>query len=265
MKIGATVISEDMDPLQLAEEFHKKEVNIIELQYNKKFTEKKIKRIKELNLDISVHCPNMRLKYPIWSFITKKPQLYFKRHQAKEFGKSLLVAEKLEATHYVMHGGGFPRGYSRFEWLKKKEKFPEVLTRDLKSFFMKAKDSGVKVLLENLMPFNIFGEISDIVYTQEKFPWTGFCLDFAHSELTKQTDTLKRFDIEHVHISDNDLINDSHLAIGEGKIDIFKLFKILRDKGYKRKIISEDQNISNAVKSVEKTKELLKNFQKVYK
>lgn len=262
MKIGALAISEGIKPSQTVEEVYKKGIHTIELLYNTNLTLEEIKRIKKLDLDISIHCPfkNMQLKYPPWSFIINKPRFYFERYKIKEFEKSFLAAEKLEATHYIMHGGGFPRGYSKFVRLRKKEKFLQALVTDLKPFFIKAKDLRIKVLLENLMPNNIFGEVSDILYIQEKFPWTGFCLDFAHSELTKQTDILKDFCIDHVHISDNDSKNDLHLPIGDGKLDFFKLFNILKNKNYKGKVICEDLNIPNAVKSVAKTESLFKNF-----
>lgn len=265
MKIGGNT-AENMRPSQIAEEFYREGISVVELIYSKEFVYEEIRKIKELNLDISLHCPSddLKLKYYFWSFIIRKPHFYFKKSLIKKFEKAILTAEKLEATHYIMHGGWFPKGHSKFGWLREKEKFLEALIRDFKPLFIKAKDSGVKFLLENLVPHNIFGETSDIVYVQEKFPWLGFCLDFAHSELTEQTDILKEFDIDHVHISDNDLKNDLHLPIGEGKIDFFKLFSLLKNKDYKGKIICEDTNIYNTVKSIEKTKELLKNFQKLY-
>ena len=51
----------------------------------------------------------------------------------------------------------------------------------------------------------------------------GVCFDYAHAALSNVpcrdwAKTLAPF-IKHVHINDNDLITDLHLAVGDGKID----------------------------------------------
>lgn len=266
MKIGSSVMA-PIKPSCIVKSFYENNLNIIELEYNKMFTPEEIRKIKEFDMNISIHCPfrNLRIKYSLPSLILNMPRFYFGKSYIKMMDESLIAAKKLDATCCVIHGGGLPHGYHRFKKLRNREELLKALVKDLKPFFIKSKNLGIKVLLENLMFNNIFGKTSDIKYVQDKFPWLGFCLDFAHSELTMQTDELKIFHVDHVHVSDNDLKNDLHLPVGDGKMCFFKLFDTLKNMGYKGKIISEDVNIHNAVKSVKRLEGLLKEFQKLYK
>ena len=51
----------------------------------------------------------------------------------------------------------------------------------------------------------------------------GVCLDYAHAALSKVApeEWAKRLGryVKHVHINDNDLVSDLHLAWGDGKIN----------------------------------------------
>lgn len=259
MKIGALSFKEIATPSQIAQKFYDNDIKVIELGYSEDLISEEIKRIKQLGLDLSVHClfRDLRLNYSLTSFILNMPYFYFKKEPLKNIEKGFLAAEKLEATHYILHGGVFPKGFFRFKRLRHEEKFLDVFIQEFKSLFIKAKDSKTKIVLENLPYGQIFSKVTHITKVIEQFPWIGFCFDFTHSELTKQTDLLNDLDIDYVHLSDNDFINDLHLSLGQGKLDFTKLFKILKDKRYDGKLIVECKTVSDAIESLEYLKKFI--------
>lgn len=257
MKLGAAFGCEDiLKPSFIAKKFYENNINVVEFMYDQQFNPKEIRAIREFNLDISIHCPTkeLRLQHSFIDFFLKRPNFYFKKNMINKIEKSFLVAERLDATHYIMHGGTFPKGYSRFKRLRKKEKFIDSFIRDFKFLFLKAKDSGIKIVLESLTERNIFEEALDIRSVQKIFPWAGLCLDFAHSELTNQTNFLKKQKIDHVHVSDNDLKNDFHLPIGGGSLNFVKLFTILKNQNFNGKIIAECLSIEDTISSFNRLK-----------
>ncbi|MCI7768029.1 MAG: sugar phosphate isomerase/epimerase [Oscillospiraceae bacterium] len=99
---------------------------------------------------------------------------------------------------------------------------------------------------------NILGEYPDMhIYMENMFddsprllaalakrlsdvPNFGVCFDYAHavifgSDIDDWVDSLSPF-VRHMHINDNDLKNDLHLAVGEGKIDWAHFRKCFEDK-----------------------------------
>jgi len=252
MKLGIAICGEKVPtPSEATKEFYKQGIKTVELGYNEKFTSQEIKRIKNFDLDLSIHCPsqNLRLEFSVIRFFLNNPKFYFPKPQIKYIEKGFAIAEKLEATHYVMHGGVFPKGYFRFKSLRKRDKIVKSFIKSFQPLFLKSKDNGIKIVLENLTRGNLFSDISEIIAVKNKCPWLGFCLDFAHSELTNQTDLLKDLKIDHVHVSDNNLVNDSHIALGTGKMDFTKLKKILKEQKFNGKVLAECPHIKDAINS----------------
>lgn len=63
-----------------------------------------------------------------------------------------------------------------------------------------------------------------------KFDNFGVCFDYAHAALTKVpladwSEALSIY-VRHIHINDNDLVSDLHLAVGEGKIDWDEFYRL---------------------------------------
>ncbi len=83
----------------------------------------------------------------------------------------------------------------------------------------------------------------------------GLCLDYAHAALTTTSEeiwyeSLAPY-IRHMHINDNDLISDLHLAAGDGNIDYTK-FKTLSEKyDTEGRILLEVNGIDKARRSLE--------------
>lgn len=83
----------------------------------------------------------------------------------------------------------------------------------------------------------------------------GLCLDYAHAALTTTSEEIWYENlapyIRHMHINDNDLISDLHLAAGDGNIDYTK-FKALSEKyDTEGRILLEVNGIDKARRSLE--------------
>jgi len=251
MKLGGALCKDFFPkPSDLVNAYCEHGIKVIELTYDSRYVSQEVKSIRGFDIDLSMHCPiSLRLRHCLWNFVLN-PKFYYNKYEVKEIEKGFQVAEKLDATHYVMHGGVFPRGYFRFKRFCDRKDFLKEFVRTFEPLFINGKDSNVKIVLENLDFGNLFSEASDIKYIQEKFPWLGFCLDFGHSELTGQTRLLKDMKIDHVHVSDNNSKKDLHLPLGKGKLNFYKLLKVLKIPEFDGKIIVECKSISGIVTSI---------------
>ena len=89
---------------------------------------------------------------------------------------------------------------------------------------------GIHVFVENMfdldpdMLVQLAGEMAEE-------PYFGICLDYAHATISKVEakkwfEVLKPY-IKHMHINDNDLKHDLHMAIGTGNINYKELKELL--------------------------------------
>ncbi|MBQ4068181.1 MAG: sugar phosphate isomerase/epimerase [Lachnospiraceae bacterium] len=83
------------------------------------------------------------------------------------------------------------------------------------------KYTDINIYLENMfdMTPDIMLKLGESLCKYENF---GICLDYAHASLGKVqphiwVEKLGKY-IKHIHINDNDLVSDLHLAWGDGKI-----------------------------------------------
>ena len=142
------------------------------------------------------------------------------------FRKSMQIARRLGVKGVVFHtgllGGLNLRSFAD-RWLEKSKGF----LRELAGEF-----PDVEIYLENTFeqePY-VFEKLAKELADVKNF---GLCVDYAHASLTKVSasewiETLATY-IRHIHVNDNDLQNDLHLAVGDGKID-FARFKFLLAK-----------------------------------
>lgn len=82
--------------------------------------------------------------------------------------------------------------------------------------------SDIGIYLENMFDTTpeLMAQLSERLCIFDNF---GICLDYAHAVLSKASpetwaETLGRY-VKHVHINDNDLVSDLHLAWGDGLIN----------------------------------------------
>lgn len=106
------------------------------------------------------------------------------------------------------------------------------------------KHPEISIYLENMFDTtpDIMERMSEVLC---KYPNYGVCLDYAHAALSKAApevwaERLGRF-VKHIHINDNDLVSDRHLAWGNGQIDRAAFYR------------SYDRYMSNATVLIETT------------
>ena len=142
------------------------------------------------------------------------------------FRKSMQIAGRLGVKGVVFHTGllgGLSQRSFADRWLEKSKGFLRELAFEFPE---------TEIYLENTFeqePY-VFERLAKELSDVKNF---GLCVDYAHASLTKVpvsewVETLAPF-IRHFHVNDNDLQNDLHLAVGDGKID-FARFKFLLEK-----------------------------------
>ncbi|MBP1546527.1 MAG: sugar phosphate isomerase/epimerase [Oscillospiraceae bacterium] len=134
--------------------------------------------------------------------------------------ESLDIARELGVKGVVFHTNHNPALTADFyikNWFERNEIFWRSILPEY---------SDIQVYMENMfddspkMLSGLARRLSDV-------PNFGVCLDYAHaviygSDIEEWVNTLSPY-VKHMHINDNDLKNDLHLAVGDGKID-WKLF-----------------------------------------
>lgn len=135
---------------------------------------------------------------------------------------SLDIARKIGAGGVVFHTNHNPALTADFyigHWLERNEKFWRTIL---------AEYSDLDIYMENMFdnsPYMLAG-LAERLKEIKNF---GVCFDYAHavifgSDIDEWVRVLAPY-VRHMHINDNDLKNDLHLAAGDGKID-WNRFKI---------------------------------------
>ena len=120
------------------------------------------------------------------------------------------------------------------------------------------KNPDINIYLENM--FDDTPELlRRVAEGMKDVPNFGVCLDIAHAFLGKVTvtdwiDELKGF-VKHLHINDNDGLQDLHLAVGDGKID----WSVLENKD----LFELDPSVLIEVSGKEKLENSLKTLRKM--
>ena len=130
--------------------------------------------------------------------------------------QSLNAARKMSAHAVIFHTNYNPFLNSKQYiegWIKQNAEYWSGLLEEY---------PDVSIYLENMFDTtpDILGELSGRLC---RYPNYGVCLDYAHAAITKTDPAewareLGKF-VKHVHINDNDMVSDLHLAWGDGTID----------------------------------------------
>ena len=209
---------------------------------------RKIKNLgKEKNIDFSVHAPFLfdDIAYP---------HDEIRKIFVNEVKKSIDFAEQIGAKMVNTHPG------------KKSIRPPEV---DVFSELPYQKDLYLKNSMESLAEIKNYAESKNIIMAVEntsegvgksprnintlisKTEGVIFNLDIGHSNITRNTEEFLELPISHMHLHDNDGVEDRHRPPGEGNINFKELKENLLNKGYKGKIILELYSIAEILKGLE--------------
>ena len=118
--------------------------------------------------------------------------------------------------------------------------------------------SDISIYLENMFESSpdMLEELSKALSTYQNY---GVCLDYGHAAISKTEpmDWAKRLGrfVKHVHINDNDLTSDLHLAWGDGKIDRKGFYRSYENYFGDATVLIETRGIESQQRSLKKLKE----------
>ncbi len=199
--------------------------------------QRRVRSLKETaqanNIDLVVHAP--------WAGINiALPSPALRRAVLKRLEKSIRYAKQLDCRLWLFHPGSktaLSHIYPGKDW--------QLNLKSVRTLLMNARKEGVEVAIENLPePYpNLMKSTADFQrFYEELDDDIGMVLDVAHANLNGQIqDFMKQFHekIVHMHVSDNDGVNDLHLGIGHGIIDWENFAKTVKKEEYGNLIILE--------------------------
>lgn len=119
---------------------------------------------------------------------------------------------------------------------------------------------GIEIYLENMFDANP-DLLAKIAKNLASYPGFGICLDYAHAVISGTAmevwvDSLAQF-VRHLHINDNDLRRDLHLAVGDGDIDWKQFASYYRQYFSSCSTLIETEQPEQQIRSLQYLKQLL--------
>lgn len=162
--------------------------------------------------------------------------------------QSISEAKKMGASAVIFHTNYEPflnsPDYIK-DWVEQNARFWSELLK---------KHPDISIYLENMFDSvpDILEQLSERLCAYDNY---GVCLDYAHAALSKVrpeewAKRLGRF-VKHVHINDNDLTSDLHLAWGDGKIDREKFYISYEEYLQGSSVLIETSSADNLKRSME--------------
>ncbi|MEM5868901.1 MAG: sugar phosphate isomerase/epimerase family protein [Candidatus Aenigmatarchaeota archaeon] len=233
-------------------EFKKNNIHAVELvdEYPIRLNKRRVEIIKSFDFEYSVHCPFVHLMLP-------HPDKMIRRFYLKLIEKSLKFAKEIHASEYVLHGGVIPKIYLEQEGGKPRIYFLDLWIKEVAPLLENL--GNIKILVENLSPKEVFGFSEDFDYIKEKIRNIELCFDVAHAIVFNTFEKWIEKDFSYIHLSDNNLKDDEHLAIGEGKIDFENILRRILEKSENKriKIILEVRSFNGCLKSIEALEKII--------
>ncbi len=164
-----------------------------------------------------------------------------RKFPVREVIKACDAAAMLRAHYLVLHPG--PERVEKphpEEWYHRMR----CAANSLNEVAVHCRHVGLVLLLENMLPHLMFGNVSDLLFLLGAIRETnvGTCLDTGHAFLSKDFRTVIHKLSGHLrmlHVNDNMGDRDSHLSPGEGAIDWISLFRQLEEWKFHGPLILE--------------------------
>lgn len=166
--------------------------------------------------------------------------------------QSIEVAKRLGASAVVFHTNYNPfldsLAYNKI-WIEQNaEYWSSVLEQH----------TEISIYLENMFDSSpdMLEELSKTLSGYQNY---GVCLDYGHAAISKTepVEWARRLGkyVKHIHINDNDLICDSHLAWGAGKIDRFGFYRSYESYMGDASVLIETRTTENKLRSLKQLEE----------
>ena len=246
MKLGASTLAGLNDTLEDCLEF----IESLGLEYAELVHQFPCENIatdilESYNLKYSIHSPFMDVNI---ASLQEKSRL----NSIEQIKSSIDLANKIDAETVVVHPGLMPFLARPFE-----DKVYQTANRSIIELGNYGKDLGVNATIENMptfegMIYKNMQDLHDFVSENEMF----MTLDIGHANHVGYSADEMYFDsIKHIHAHDNFGDDDSHLALGEGSIDLKHIIQTFESKNYDGIYIIEVNNNDSIKKSYEYIKE----------
>ncbi|MBE6499107.1 MAG: sugar phosphate isomerase/epimerase [Methanobrevibacter thaueri] len=249
MKIGASTLAGLENGLEETLDF----IETLGIEYAELVhqfpTEYPVKDVLEsYNLKYSIHSPFMDVNI---ASLQEKSRV----NSVGQIKDSIDFACEIDGEAVVVHPGLASFLASKY-FLSDVYNYANESIREIKKY---GDDAGVLVTVENMPDFDamIYKDVGDLNSFLVGLDM-GMTLDVGHAHHMKYSPDEMIFDsIKHIHLHDNSGDDDSHLAFGEGNIDLKYIINTLEDKKYKGIYIIEVNDLDSVEKSY---KYLKKNF-----
>ncbi len=134
------------------------------------------------------------------------------------------------------------------DWLDENERYWSGILRDVPE---------IGIYLENMFDTSPY-LLRELAKRLCRFDNFGLCFDYAHAILTpvpvkEWSEALAGF-VRHIHINDNDLVSDLHLAVGEGKIDWNEFYRLYEKYFEGTPVLTETSSVERQRASLERLK-----------
>lgn len=134
------------------------------------------------------------------------------------------------------------------DWLDENERYWSGILRNVPE---------VGIYLENMFDTSPY-LLRELAKRLCRFDNFGLCFDYAHAILTpvpakEWSEALAGF-VRHIHINDNDLVSDLHLAVGEGKIDWNEFYRLYEKYFEGTPVLTETSSTERQRASLERLK-----------
>ncbi|SEK22552.1 Sugar phosphate isomerase/epimerase [Methanobrevibacter gottschalkii] len=249
MKIGASTLAgieySLEDTLGLIEELG---LNYAELVHQFPNETISVDLLESFNLNYSIHSPFIDVNI---ASLQNKSRL----NAIKQIKSSIKLANKLDGEAVVVHPGTVPFLANKYF----RSKVIETANKAMIELGKYGEDLGVLTTFENMPLFDnmIYSNIEKLheLLANNNLSMT---LDIGHAKHAGYPADEMYFDsIKHIHIHDNFGDDDSHLALGDGSIDLNHIVNTLEKNNYDGIYIIEVNNYDSIRKSYEYMK---KNF-----
>jgi sugar phosphate isomerase/epimerase len=141
---------------------------------------------------------------------------------------------------------------------RSREDFLRNFTNSMRELAQFAAEKGVGLMLENVPPEDGHPLESLLYFSQvmSAVPALKFHFDVAHAFIENRMKGVKEYldafngRLCHIHIHDNHGEHDEHLPLGEGKMDVRKVIRLLKEYRYDKTVTFEVfTSLADAVRS----------------
>jgi len=201
------------------------------------------------NIELTLHGPFADINIA-------SPSPILRRIILKRLEKSISYARQLGCRLWVFHPGlktGVSEFFPGLDWQLNMESVRVLLAA--------ARKHGVEIAIENVPephPFLMKSVQEFSRFFSEFDEDIGMALDIGHANINRQVqEFITKFSnkIVHMHVSDNNGIQDSHLGIGYGTVNWTSVAKAIKKVGYDNVIMLE--SIEHVEESLQTLRKLL--------